>query len=1223
MKQVEERYNARARKLYPGSLKKGKRPGHAPTAETANPNAEILAPKSREQKEQERKERLVQELAAQSESKVSSKRRKRLEKYIDKKLRQEERMLIFGKLAQTQASISTLELQPSSTLGTGMAVSHRERLDKTEDMDVRRLMDGRTNKRRQRNNFFAVAGSTDTENEDAELDVMGSDAASVDLPNTVTPEQVLVVDMSAGLAAPGKSTQSTVVGGALRRNPDGTSMAPRMIKIKKIGQKASLQRWSKQYTQPDPKPESDSSFDSSDSANDTKGDENDGADSLSGSASDSDSDHKSSSHAETNTPVKRTGFKTWAMKQLSAAKGYVAPIGESPTRAVSIQDTTEQPPPKRRKVVHPPHDAVMRGPLGDDLELPVTALAEYFSRKPQQSSSSSSAEKNANVVSVVRPTDVEEARLMLPITAEEQPIMESILLHPVVIICGETGSGKTTQVPQFLYEAGFGDPDGDKPGIIGVTQPRRVAAISMATRVAHELSLTSSRVSYQIRYDATVSPSTTIKFMTDGILLRELSNDFLLSKYSVIIIDEAHERSMNTDILIGVLSRVLKLREQMWKDKKDGVKPLRLVIMSATLRVSDFAENKLLFPSPPPVISVSARQHPVTIHFNRRTPSDYVKEAIKKTAKIHARLPPGGILIFLTGQNEISGVCRTLEARFSHKAIETRRRTRQLVNPSVFFTDEPSDPPKTVAAAEVVLEAEDVELGVRSPDLALDVDDGVPEEDPEALDSVDEDTVDTEDSDSPMHIVPLYSLLPSDQQMRVFESPPSGYRLVVVSTNVAETSLTIPGIRYVVDCGRAKERRFDAANCIQSFQVNWISKASAAQRAGRAGRTGPGHCYRLYSSALYEHYFEPFSQPEILRMPIEGVVLQMKSMGIDTVVNFPFPTPPDTQALKKAEMVLTHLGAVSSTPLASSVTSEVSIATIGGKITSLGKSMSLFPLSPRYSRMLVTGQQHGCLPYVITIVSIMTVGDPFLHEVGLAEGNDSEDENNVEVEYLKRERVKAKEIRRTRRKAFFETQQVPPMLPWEGQLAIFFGYFQSLARTSSLGVVSSSARSISSDRKEWKRSNNALQLKVLRQLLAAAFIDQVAVRKDLVHKKSASGVQYSTAKGVPYKAMGIQEDVFVHPSSVLSQSSPPDYIVFTEIVRTTKPWLKGVVPPKFNCILFNSPAGLTLINPAWLSTLGKPTLCTFTKPTKNSAGVLMTMPKFGPDQWELPPIKAS
>lgn len=163
--------------------------------------------------------------------------------------------------------------------------------------------------------------------------------------------------------------------------------------------------------------------------------------------------------------MKRTGFKSWAINQLSAVKGYVAPIDESPAQPEPVQDTTE-PPPKRRKVLHPPHDAMMRGPLGDDLKLPATGLAEHLSRKPQQSSSLSSAEKKVKVVSVARPTDVEEARLMLPIIAEEQPIMESILFHPVVIICGETGSGKTTQVPQFLYEAGFGDPNG------GVRSPR-------------------------------------------------------------------------------------------------------------------------------------------------------------------------------------------------------------------------------------------------------------------------------------------------------------------------------------------------------------------------------------------------------------------------------------------------------------------------------------------------------------------------------------------------------------------------------------------------------------------------------------------------------------------------------------------------------------------------------------------------------------------------------
>jgi ATP-dependent RNA helicase DHX37/DHR1 len=217
--------------------------------------------------------------------------------------------------------------------------------------------------------------------------------------------------------------------------------------------------------------------------------------------------------------------------------------------------------------------------------------------------------------------------------------------------------------------------------------------MSMASRVAHELSLGSSRVSYQIRYDATVSPSTSIKFMTDGVLLRELASDFLLSKYSVVIIDEAHERSMNTDILIGVLSRVVRLRESMWREGKDSTKvrvirtacdsqltppqPLRLVIMSATLRVSDFVENTTLFSTPPPVIKIPARQYPVTVHFNRRTSLDYVSEAIRKASKIHARLPPGGILIFLTGQNEIAGVCKRLETRYGIESIQERKKRRK------------------------------------------------------------------------------------------------------------------------------------------------------------------------------------------------------------------------------------------------------------------------------------------------------------------------------------------------------------------------------------------------------------------------------------------------------------------------------------------------------------------------------------------------------------------
>jgi ATP-dependent RNA helicase DHX37/DHR1 len=291
---------------------------------------------------------------------------------------------------------------------------------------------------------------------------------------------------------------------------------------------------------------------------------------------------------------------------------------------------------------------------------------------------------------------------------------------------------------------------------------------------------------------------------------------------------------------------------------------------------------------------------------------------------------------------------------------------------------------------------------------------------------------------APMHILPLYSLLPTDKQMRVFRSPPEGHRLVVISTNVAETSLTIPNIRYVVDCGMAKERTYDQASSIQSFDISWISKAAASQRAGRAGRTGPGHCYRLYSSNVYETQFPQHGTPEILRTPIEGVVLQMKSMNIDQVVNFPFPTPPDRAGLQTAEKVLINLGALTATSVSGKR------VTVPARITELGQAMSLFPLSPRFSKMLVTGQQHGCLPYVIAVVSALSVGDPFLRPeaVGISLDADEEDQPDqkekgqddfdtlmangagAEIAHIRSEDLKAKEMRKLARSAYFRAQLV-------------------------------------------------------------------------------------------------------------------------------------------------------------------------------------------------------
>ncbi|KAL4251928.1 hypothetical protein ABKN59_002637 [Abortiporus biennis] len=1256
------RYNAKARQSSAGGSshkKKGKRKQKGEDEDTtvvgvgerfiSDPNADIIVPKSQEQKELDRKEKLRQELLSQQESKVNSKKKKRLEKYIEKKLKQEERVVLFEKLSKTQASLpSALDLQSSSTLGTGYAKTHKERIDKEEDKTLRKTITGvSTGKgKRKRGGQAYTSGATDSEEEDFDKEegVRVSEESYDNVEETqeelgkTRSKPVVVVDSgfsTVDLTLQPNVTKIEEAGSALRRNADGSIAAPRISQRKPKGTKTIYSSWKERRLakQAVVEPESDSSFDSSDSEYDSKS-EHDNEETSDANTDEEDGDNASSEEPEESIESevpeppkrKRLGFKEWAIQQVSAAKGYIAPVTKDTNETEVAKSFEAQPPPKKRKLDPSVPPGEMRGPLGADLVLPQTSLAKQLKQ--------SQASTRRKVVEVKRPTDVEEARMLLPIVAEEQPIMEAILLNNVVIICGETGSGKTTQVPQFLYEAGFGSSGSDNPGMIGVTQPRRVAAMSMASRVAHELSLTSSKVSYQIRYDATVSSDTSIKFMTDGVLLRELATDFLLKKYSVIIIDEAHERSMNTDVLIGVLSRVIKLRAQLWIEGKDDIKPLRLIIMSATLRVSDFAENTTLFPSPPPIINVPARQHPVTVHFSRRTNSDYVNEAIRKTSKIHARLPPGGILIFLTGQNEITGVCKKLEARYGPKALEDRKRKRRMQQdqPGRFKQDDPKDvPAATVAPVQADVEAEDLDLGVtEDQDLALDVDDdGADVElDPEALDSEDERTneelgIDTEETDVPMHVVPLYALLPSDKQMRVFQPPPAGSRLVVVSTNVAETSLTIPNIRYVVDCGRAKERRYDVANGIQAFQVSWISKASAAQRAGRAGRTGPGHCYRLYSSALYENYFEQFSQPEILRMPIEGVVLQMKSMHIDAVINFPFPTPPDRLSMRKAESILTHLGALT--------TSSKGIG--NGEITDIGKAMSLFPLSPRYSRMLVSGRQHGCLPYVITMVSALSVGDPFLREEALEKENEEDsDEETEELGHLTSEAVKAKELRKLRRRKFFQSQQLHASLGNKSSdvlriLSVVGAYEfaggghkfcdEHFVRPKAMeeihklrgqisNIVQTNFPELDTGFVANLKPPTRLQIKILRQLLTAGFIDQVAARKDRVQKDTASGQQFTTSRGVPYRAVGIDEDVFIHPSSVLANSSPPEFVVFLEVVRTSRVYIKGV----------------TAIHPAWLSTLGK-SQCTFSKPLKNKEGVEMVIPHFGPGGWELPPIKST
>jgi uncharacterized CHY-type Zn-finger protein len=424
---------------------------------------------------------------------------------------------------------------------------------------------------------------------------------------------------------------------------------------------------------------------------------------------------------------------------------------------------------------------------------------------------------------VSRDPEIQAVRMKLPMCGMEQELMEAVNENDVVIVCGETGSGKTTQVPQFLYEAGYGDSKSNMPGIVGVTQPRRVAAISTAQRVATELNTTcdsSGLVGYQIRHQTSgISENTKIKFMTEGVLLQEASNDVLLRKYSCIIIDEAHERNTDTDILLGLLSRVVPLRAK--RHRNDNIGRLKLIIMSATLRVEDFTKNTQLFPSPPPVIKVGGRTHPVTVHFSRRTATDdeYLDFTVRKILQIHRRLPPGAVLVFLPGKREIEYVCKKLWEYQSKMSSAVMKKTISRVDDMIFgeSSSEDDEREKSQENMEEEIEDED-ETRVLGPQEADE------EQGKLNLRAV---------VDGPLLALALHAQLPKSEQMKVFESPKEGTRLVVVATNVAESSITIPGVRYVVDTGRSRNRvyetGYDGMNTVSQFVTSWCTFNVGAQ----------------------------------------------------------------------------------------------------------------------------------------------------------------------------------------------------------------------------------------------------------------------------------------------------------------------------------------------------------------------------------------------------------
>lgn len=473
--------------------------------------------------------------------------------------------------------------------------------------------------------------------------------------------------------------------------------------------------------------------------------------------------------------------------------------------------------------------------------------------------------------------DILDRRKTLPAFETKKDFIKTVKDHDIVIVQGETGSGKTTQLPQFLIEQFT-----ESGGLIGVTQPRRVAAISVAKRVSEETdTLLGTTVGYAVRFDEKTTDKTRLKYMTDGMLLRECMQDPDLNRYSVVILDEAHERTLNSDILLALLKKLVNKRREGPEDFR-----LKLVVMSATIEVDRFVRY---FEEEVPVLSIPGRCFPVEIYYTPEPEEDYLEAAVRTAVQIHCFEPAGDVLIFLTGEDEI---------------LEAVNKTSSQIQ----------------------------EMGGEV---------------------------------GPVMVLPLFSAMSNANQQRIFSKAPESHnpelpgRKIIFSTNIAETSLTIDGIVYVVDPGLSKQKVYNPRLKIESLLVAPISKASAKQRAGRAGRTRPGKCYRLYTEDSYKKDLEDFTISEILRSDLCSTLLTLKSLNVENIIKFDFIEPPSPETMFRALDHLVHLGVLDTK----------------GELTSLGSLMSFFPLEPKYTKVLIAAAKNGCLTAALDVISVLNCGN--------------------------------------------------------------------------------------------------------------------------------------------------------------------------------------------------------------------------------------------------------
>ncbi|KAI0051080.1 P-loop containing nucleoside triphosphate hydrolase protein [Auriscalpium vulgare] len=500
-------------------------------------------------------------------------------------------------------------------------------------------------------------------------------------------------------------------------------------------------------------------------------------------------------------------------------------------------------------------------------------------RKKMRKNGAANGGGNAQAQAAAKTRLLQEQRAQLPIAQGRDAIVRAVAANDVTIVLGETGSGKTTQIPQYLLEAGT------LAGLLAITQPRRVAATSLAARVSQEQGRPlGTLVGYAVRFDEKLSDETRVKYLTDGMLMREMMGDPMLERYGVVIVDEAHERTLRTDLVLASLKRILKERnagQAPGKGKERARNPLKVVVMSATLDAEKFSR----FFDDAPVLYVKGRQHPVSVYHTATSQTDYVDAALRTFYQIHVDYPVGDVLIFLPGQEDIESL-----------ELSIRTYAKQL----------PANA-----------------LGVL--------------------------------------VCPLYASLPNAKQSRVFAPTPAHTRKCILATNIAETSITIPGVKYVIDTGKQKEKRHLTRMTGSGFDTlltTDITKSSAMQRAGRAGREGPGNCFRLYTEDAFDA-MALSSEPEVRRSSLTSALLQLKCTGQD-LESIDFMDNPEVEAVGSALRTLWLLDAID----------------VKRQLTAFGRSMASFPLEPQYAAILLASVDNKCVADVISILSLLSSSSP-------------------------------------------------------------------------------------------------------------------------------------------------------------------------------------------------------------------------------------------------------